>query len=101
MAECPRCHTKQDYSKVFLLRGGRTLTCKQCGASLRLSKARMFPYMILVGFVAGYMGLTMMLSRHYLEWLVILFVWILICMALYPLVVSLRLSNDENQGVIS
>jgi uncharacterized protein (DUF983 family) len=95
MARCPLCRTKQDYSRLFFLSGNKTLACKQCGASLRLSKWKLLPFALVVNTVAAIIGLTMVVSKVYLEWLIVLGIWILIALAVYPLVVSLVSSDKQ------
>ena len=95
MAKCPRCRAKQDYMTLFFLSGSKTLVCKQCGASLRLNKLRLVPFALLVSIVAMIIGMTMVVTSVYLDWLVVLGIWILISLAAYPLVISLVLSSDK------
>src|SRR6266852_1292818 len=92
MAKCTRCRAKQDYLSLLFLGGSKTLVCKQCGASLRLNKWRLLPFALVVNAVAAFIGLTMMVSKAYMAMLIVLCIWILISLAVYPLVVSVRVS---------
>ena len=93
MAKCPRCRAKQDYLSLLFLGGSKTLVCEQCGASLRLNKWRLLPFALVVNAVAAFIGLTMMVSKAYMSMLIVLCIWILISLAAYPLVVSLKSST--------
>jgi len=95
MARCPRCRAKQDYLTLLFLGGKKTVTCKQCGVSLRLNKWRLVPFAAVVNIVAAFIGLTMVVSGAYLDWLIVLSIWILISLAAYPLVVSVIVSSDQ------
>ena len=95
MARCPRCRAKQDYLTLLFLGGNGTLVCKQCGASLRLNRWRLLPFAIVVNTVAAFIGLTMILSKAYVAMLIVLCIWLLISLAAYPLVVSVRVPSDQ------
>jgi CXXC-20-CXXC protein len=97
MAQCPRCHAKQDYRALLFLYGNKTLTCKKCGALLRVNRLRYAPFAILINLVAIIIGLTMMVSGDYLRWAIILLIWLVISMAVFPLALTLRLSIDEDK----
>jgi uncharacterized protein (DUF983 family) len=95
MAKCPRCRTRQGYVALLFLGGNKTLVCKQCGASLRLNKWRLLPFALVVNTVAAFIGMTMILSKAYIAMLIVLCIWLLISLAVYPLVVSVRASNGQ------
>ena len=95
MAKCPRCRAKQAYSRLLFLRGNKTLVCEQCGTSLRLNKLKLFPYLLIVTFVAAILGMAMVISKDYVTTIVLLVIWILTSLAVYPLVLSLVFANDE------
>src|SRR2546421_4181825 len=94
MARCPRCRAKQEYLSLLFLSGSKALVCKQCGASLHLNKWRLLPFALVVNAVAAFIGLTMIVSKAYMTMLIVLCIWILISLAAYPLVVSVRVSSD-------
>lgn len=77
------------------MRGSKTLPCEQCGTSLRPNKLKIFPYLVIVTFVAATLGMTMVISKDYVTTIVLLIIWILISVAAYPLVLSLLVANDE------
>lgn len=95
MAKCPSCRTEQDYARLLFLRGNQTLACKKCGTSLRLNKLKLFPYLLVVVLGAMILGMTMVLSKDYVTTIVLLIIWILMSLAVYPLVLSLLIANDE------
>ena len=97
MAQCPRCHAKQDYKALLFLYGDKTLACKKCGALLHVNKLRYVPFAILINLVAIIIGLTMMVSGDYLRWTFILLIWLVISMAVFPLALTLRLSMDQDK----
>jgi len=47
-----------------------------------------------VNAVAAFIGLTMVVSKAYMAMLIVLCIWILISLVVYPLVVSVRVSSD-------
>jgi len=60
---------------------------------LRLNKWRLLPFALVVNAVAAFIGLTMVVSKAYMAMLIVLCIWILISLAAYPLVVSLKSST--------
>jgi CXXC-20-CXXC protein len=88
MARCPNCRAKQDYGALLFASSRKAFVCKQCGTSLRVSKLRLVPYLLIVNFVAVILGLAMVLSREYATMLVVLLVWILVAWAVYPVVIG-------------
>jgi uncharacterized protein (DUF983 family) len=95
MAECPRCRARQHYVSLFFLGGSKKLACRQCGASLRLDKWALLPFAIVVSTVAAFIGLTMIISKAYMAMLIVLCIWILVSLVVYPLVVSVGVSSDQ------
>ena len=95
MARCPRCRTKQDYRTLLSPKAGKLLPCKQCGTPLRVSKLWLFPYALVVAFVASVLGLTMILSKQYATFSGLFVAWLVISVALYPLVVVLTASDKR------
>ena len=87
--KCPRCFTTQDYKALLLPLKLEALFCKQCAVPLRVRKAWLFPYVLVVNFVASILGLSMMLSGQYLTSVFLVLAWLAISVAVYPLVVVL------------
>ena len=89
LRKCPRCFARQDYKALLLPIKLEALFCKQCGVPLRVRKAWLFPYVLVVNFVASMLGLSMMLSGQYLTSIALVLAWLAIAVAVYPLVVVL------------
>ncbi len=62
---------------------------------MRLNKLKLLPYSLIVTLVAAILGMTMVISKDYITTVVLLAIWILIAVAVYPLVLSLSVANDE------
>jgi uncharacterized protein (DUF983 family) len=95
MAKCPRCRARQGYVALLFLGGNKTLVCKQCGASMCINKGRLLPFALVVNTVAAFIGMTMILSKAYMAMLIVLCIWLLVSMAVYPLVVAVRASSGR------
>lgn len=95
MAKCPACGAKQSYwGQVSLsLYSRRKIVCGNCGVSLRINQKRMIFFHLFFYSAAGVFGLTMVHTGLYLRWMVILVMWIVLLMILYPFFV--RLSTSE------
>jgi hypothetical protein len=95
MAQCPRCHTKQNYLALLFLGDGKSLACRQCGAALRASvnEGRLLPYALTAGSVAAVLALTVVLSGDFVTTVSLLLAWTLVSWGAYPLV--LVLAADE------
>jgi uncharacterized protein (DUF983 family) len=91
--QCPRCRTKQDYAALFFPLTRKTLSCKNCAAPLRVRKAWLFPYVLVINFVASILGLSRMMSGEYLMSIGLVALWLAISFAVYPLVVVLAASD--------
>jgi uncharacterized protein (DUF983 family) len=89
LRKCPRCLITQDYKALLLQVRLEPLSCKQCGVSLRVRKAWLFPYVVVINFVASMLGLSMMLSGQYLTSVALVLAWLALSVAVYPLVVVL------------
>lgn len=95
MAKCPTCSTKQPYWTLVSLSlyGRRKIVCKNCGALLKINQRKMIFFNLIFYSVAGVFGLAMTHTGLYLRWLIVLVVWIVLVMVLYPFVVRLRVSE--------
>ena len=94
LRKCPRCFTRQDYKALLLPIKLETLSCKHCAVPLRVRKAWLFPYVLVINFVASILGLSMMLSGQYLTSIALVLAWLALSVAVYPLVVVLAASDQ-------
>ena len=95
MAKCPTCKTKQPYLKQFRLLSRKVVTCVHCGALLKVDKVRMLPFYIFFNSFAGLFGLAMTISGDYKKWISVLVIWIMIMLAMYPLVLRIKIANQK------
>ena len=93
--KCPRCFTRQDYKALLLPIKLEALSCKHCAVPLRVRKAWLFPYVLVVNFVASILGLSMMLSGQYLTSIALVLAWLGLSLAVYPLVVVLAAGDQK------
>ena len=80
---------------MLFLTGNKILVCWQCGSPLRLNRWRLVPFALVVNTVAAVLGLAIVRSKLWLDYVIILAVWIGVALTVYPFVVSLVASNDK------
>lgn len=92
MATCPRCHAKQNYMSLLLFGDSNRLACKACGASLRVTVRQTWrvPYALVTGLVALILALSVVVSGDFVTTVALLLGWLLIALAVYPLVLVAR-----------
>ena len=95
MAKCPSCKTKQSYFKLFSLLSNRAINCENCGTTLRANQILMLPFYIFFNSLAGVFGLAMTISGDYIKWLTVLAIWIIILLAVYPMVLRVKIANNK------
>ncbi len=77
------------------LYGDKRIKCSNCNTLLKVHKVRMLPFYLFFNTVAILFGMTMIYTRDYLKWIMVLIVWIFVMMALYPLLLLSLKNNGE------
>jgi CXXC-20-CXXC protein len=93
MAKCPKCGMRQPYWKAMATFGKRGLSCANCGAVLQVNHGRMSLFYAAFNFGALLLGLAMGLTNGYRQGIPVLIFWIVVMMAIYPLVLKLKVVN--------
>lgn len=74
--------------------GKRVLRCDKCGAALQLNHERMSLFCAVFNSGAVLLGLAMGLTNGYRQGITVLIVWVIVMMAIYPLVLKLKVAKS-------